>query len=487
MTTRLTIQRLQAEEIQFERRKQDLAAPTAEPDFAPVPAFENQQAEIPPMRTKEFETERKSLVDERQVTENFVSDFVAPKADLPAVDKILPARVSPTHQPDQSDATNQFRVPKSGMTKINLPRRLGDGQPIPQLYQLRTAQNVNRMAIRRGGSADTQLAVELALKWLAENQKSNGSWSPTETGAGRETKTLGHDRNGAGARADTGITALAALALLGAGNTHLEGEYQQNVQRALEFLIRSQTEDGSLAGEAKLFARMYCHSMALLALSEALAVTGDQRLAPAVQSGVDYTIRSQNQIDGGWRYQPGDRGDMSQFGWQVMALHSASIGGVTIPRKTIERMQMFLQLCCSGNHRGLASYRPGQGVSTTMTAEALLCRFFMEKNVAPPTIAEAGEKIATDMPSSKTVNFYYWYYGTMAMYHSGGEDWQLWNQSLKETLLPMQIQGGRYRGCWPNDGPWGGYGGRVYSTAMAALCLEVYYRYLPIYEIDKDD
>jgi hypothetical protein len=34
-------------------------------------------------------------------------------------------------------------------------------------------------------------------------------------------------------------------------------------------------------------------------------------------------------------------------------------------------------------------------------------------------------------------------------------------------------------GSWDPDPLWGGYGGRVYSTAVGALCLEVYYRYLP--------
>jgi hypothetical protein len=28
---------------------------------------------------------------------------------------------------------------------------------------------------------------------------------------------------------------------------------------------------------------------------------------------------------------------------------------------------------------------------------------------------------------------------------------------------------------------WGKGAGRVYPTAMGALCLEVYYRYLPLY------
>ena len=34
-----------------------------------------------------------------------------------------------------------------------------------------------------------------------------------------------------------------------------------------------------------------------------------------------------------------------------------------------------------------------------------------------------------------------------------------------------------YKGSWDPKGPWGPDGGRVYSTAMMALCLEVYYRY----------
>ena len=51
----------------------------------------------------------------------------------------------------------------------------------------------------------------------------------------------------------------------------------------------------------------------------------------------------------------------------------------------------------------------------------------------------------------------------------------------RETLLPMQKTAGDEAGSWEPNGMWGGYGGRVYSTATAALSLEVYYRYLPVY------
>ena len=272
---------------------------------------------------------------------------------------------------------------------------------------------------------------------------------------------------------------------MAAGNTHLEGQYRENVQKGLEFILRNQTTDGNLSGNARLFARMYCHSMSLLAISEALAITGDQRLLSAVQSGVDYTIRAQNRNDGSWRYQPGDAGDMSQFGWNVLALHSAKIGGAKVPNGTFDRMREFLRRCTSGPGKGLAGYRPGEGATTTMTAEALVCRYFLESNVSGVTKKTATDKILRELPSLGQVNLYYWYYGTLATYHSGGAAWEQWNERMKETLVSSQVTDGDAAGSWEPNGLWGGYGGRVYSTALSALCLEVYYRYLPINERNR--
>jgi hypothetical protein len=353
------------------------------------------------------------------------------------------------------------------------------------MYSLRNAENRVQIAKQRGGSIETEQSVNAALQWLADNQEADGRWDSSKNGAGQETKVFGHDRKGAGSDADTGITGLATLSFLASGHTHLEGPYQDQVKSALEYLVRQQKQNGNLAGEAKLFARMYCHSMSLLALSEALALTGDQRLVSAVQRAVDYSVKSQNQRDGGWRYQPGDSGDMSQFGWQVLALHSAKLGGAIVPQSTFDRMDSFIESCSSGVGGGLSSYRPGQGPSTTMTAEALLCRYFVQKSVAEQTRMEAIRQISLERPTPHHVNLYYWYYGTLAMFHSGGADWERWNSELKSTLLGLQTRTGPDAGSWPATGVWGGYGGQVYSTAMATLNLEVYYRYLPMYDVAK--
>ena len=367
------------------------------------------------------------------------------------------------------------------------PRRLADGQPLPSIYSLRNAPNRAEIAMQRGGSRETEEAVELALAWLAENQSKDGRWNPRLLEGGREDKVYGHDREGAGTKADTGITSLAVLAFLANGYSHLEGPYQGVVKNGLEYLVSNQASDGNLAGRAKLFARMYCHSMSLLAISEAYAMTGDQRLAIPVQRGVNYSVDVQDPRNGGWRYQPGDDGDMSQFGWQVLALHSAELAGIDIPNSTKTKMVEFLNSCCISPSKGIAAYRPRQGPNTTMTAEALVCRHLLKQPVGGKLREEATTRILDQPPTGRRVNMYYWYYGTMAMYLSGGEEWHRWNQQMKSTLLDSQVVDGRHKGSWQPNGLWAGYGGRTYSTAMAALTLEVYYRYLPIYDVaDRD-
>ena len=178
---------------------------------------------------------------------------------------------------------------------------------------------------------------------------------------------------------------------------------------------------------------------------------------------------------------------MSQFGWQVLALQSAKLGGANVPAKAFDRMEDFIDECTSGVGKGLASYRPGQGPNTTMTAEALLCRYVLKQNVADQTRIEAARRMAMERPTPHHVNLYYWYYGTLAMYHAGGNDWTRWNEEMKSTLLGLQETSGENAGSWAPDGMWGGYGGRVYSTAMATLNLEVYYRYLPMYNVAQRD
>jgi hypothetical protein len=226
---------------------------------------------------------------------------------------------------------------------------------------------------------------------------------------------------------------------------------------------------------------MYCHSMSTLALGEAYSMTGDTRLRPFVERAVRYTLAAQDPQTGGWRYRPGDTGDMSQFGWQVMSLKSAQLSRLDIPERSRLGMVRFIDQCSSGSQRGLASYRPGERPSRTMTAESLVCRLFVGV-YRDEQLREAERFLLEELPQADKENFYYWYYGTLAMFQVQGEGWLKWNQALQQQLLSRQRTDGDWAGSWNPDPIWGSYGGRVFSTALGALCLEVYYRYLPLYQ-----
>ena len=77
---------------------------------------------------------------------------------------------------------------------------------------------------------------------------------------------------------------------------------------------------------------------------------------------------------------------------------------------------------------------------------------------------------------------YAWYYATLASFHVGGPQWEAWNSHLQAALLPLQRRDASvHDGSWDPDPVWGGHGGRVYSTALSAMTLEVYYRHLPMH------
>lgn len=472
-------------------------AATAPPDGPPRSRLSTETGAVPQMTSAPQSTSADALAEADANLPHVAVDPVAAQKLMDVVGSV--ARVMAPSQRllmSRADAA-QGVVPVSRPSSGQLTARQ-DGPPppseiqprqvaahdVPEMYRLRVQPNREQLVATRGGNAATQTAVRQALKWLASNQSPDGRWDASLHGAGQEHKVLGHDREGAGAKADTGITGLALLAFLGDGHTHRDGPYRHVVQAGVNFLIRNQRSDGNLSGDAEMYAAMYCHGMAAFALAEAYGMTGDPALRPAVERAISYTVSAQHPTQGGWRYRPGDAlGDTSQLGWQLMALKSAQLAGIEVPLAARNGMIRFLKSVSHGKHGGLASYRIGEQSNRVMTAEALFCRQLLGMTRSNPASEEAGNYVLEELPGqTREMNLYYWYYATLAMYQLQGEHWDTWNEALQATLLPRQETGGPNQGSWaPDNCLWGGYGGRVYSTAMATLCLEVYYRFLPIY------
>ena len=117
-----------------------------------------------------------------------------------------------------------------------------------------------------------------------------------------------------------------------------------------------------------------------------------------------------------------------------------------------------------------------------MTAESLFCKQMLGLRRDNPIAIEATTYLLSHRPRLADLNLYYWYYGTLAMFQHGGAEWEQWNASLRDLLIHEQVASGELAGSWEPRNLHARYGGRLYSTALATLCLEVYYRRLPMYQ-----
>jgi hypothetical protein len=117
-----------------------------------------------------------------------------------------------------------------------------------------------------------------------------------------------------------------------------------------------------------------------------------------------------------------------------------------------------------------------------MTAVALLCRVFLGQTPETHPVMSLAADTMLKLPpvwdtTSGAIDMYYWYYASFALYQMGGKWWDPWNKKMTAAVLRSQRQDGNAKGSWDPVDPWGDDGGRVYSTAIMCLCLEVYYRY----------
>jgi hypothetical protein len=329
---------------------------------------------------------------------------------------------------------------------------------------------------QRGGTTLTEAAVARGLRWLALHQHEDGRWSLHQFNDAPGCSCTGK----AGIHSDAAGTSLALLPFLGAGQTHLVGRYKNYVSAGLRWLIEQQKPDGDLRGDSHDNAGMYAHGQGTIVLCEAFLMTGDEELRIPAQRAVDFIVKAQHS-DGGWRYHPGQPGDTSVLGWQLMALQSARSANLTIPPETMELAVRFLD---SVQHRGgaLYSYLPGHAPTHVMTAEALLCRIYLGWNRDDGPLVEGIRYLSEQHPPrDRDPNIYYWYYATQTMHHYGGEAWDKWNSRMREMLVESQERSGHAAGSWSARGDHASAGGRIYMTALCVCTLEVYYRHLPIF------
>jgi hypothetical protein len=356
---------------------------------------------------------------------------------------------------------------------LTLPVETNDGPGArAKVGELGGRSKAGRQAAVKSGDATSgsEAAVQSGLKWLAKHQDNDGSWSFK---IGNESTNAIDNRMGA--------TGMALLAFLGSGNTHKVGDYTKTVRGGLTYLISNMkvtSSGGDLRGGSGHHG-MYSHGICSIALCEAYALSKDKELKQPTQLAIDFIVNAQHAA-GGWRYEPGQAGDTSVVGWQIMALKSAKIAKLKVPSKTIGKATAFLNSVQSDGGAQYGYDKAGAGQATN--AIGLLCRMYLGWTPKQQALVKGVEVLGKWGPQPG--NMYYSYYATQVMHHWGGEEWKKWNVVMREHLVKSQDKEGEQAGSWsPANENWGKtYGGRLYTTCMSIMTLEVYYRHLPLYQ-----
>lgn len=339
---------------------------------------------------------------------------------------------------------------------------------------------------RFGGSSATESAVELALTWLASVQKPDGSWDAPAA---------------AGEASSQNETSFALLAFLGAGYTENSGKYAANVKLAADWLAARQQADGRIGVRGEIpavpvarFRARWSHALAALALAEAAGMTQIAERKASAQKAADW-LAAQRPLATLDKDMAGAReltpDDVAGVGWCVMALKSAKLAGLNVDNQALTGAVAFLDGRAVQPAAGkpvagwdfFSAGGPQQG-RLADTAVALTCLGML--GAGRDQIAQGVEWMTRQsgaLPAwgkdGASFDWHYAYFGNLACFQSGGDAWRTWNDNLRSMLVDNQKKDGAARGSWE---PAGTLSGRaVAASALGALCMEVYYRYLPMY------
>jgi len=332
-----------------------------------------------------------------------------------------------------------------------------------------------------GGSAASESAVGAALEWLASRQRVNGTWDFIDVGPCTDKGSINNPIGG---------TAYALLPFLAAGHTHKEGSYKKQIQAGLTFLTSigvaapagydlrgfiNKADDDEEPNYA-----YYVHGAATLALCEAYGMTNDRKLKQAAEGAVLFLVNSQDPKGGGWRYNPRQPGSTSATAIQVMALKAAEKAGINkIPASTWKGASFYLE-SVSVDGKGRYGYEVEKKTyAMSVTSMALLSRMYLGWGRDDGDM-RAG--IALIDKSTSTENYYTNYFATQVMKNWGGDEWDRWNGRVRDQLIARQeTTDGPAKGSWaPTDrADYSKSGGRLLTTCLATLTLEVYYRNKP--------
>jgi hypothetical protein len=330
-------------------------------------------------------------------------------------------------------------------------------------------------------------SIERALAWMAKSQQRDGSFPTLPTG-------------------QPGVTSLCVMAFMAHGHVPGSEPYGTNVERALEFILGCQKENGLIAlvgprgpeitraisGNIGTPAA-YSHAISALTVSELYGMSTEhqaQDMEEVITKALAASLVMQRwpketEADhGGWRYvndfDTWDS-DVSVTGWELMFLRSAHNAGFDVPKEAVNDAVAYIRRTfnkevgtfeyiindADTRSRGMA----GAGIlamahsglhdepEAKAAGEWLLKQSFAKYNVIE-TFGQA--------PYAHDRYHYGIFNSCQGMYQLGGRYWAEFFPPIVRVLLANQ----RPDGSWdPDSHMFDGPYGNAYTTALMVIAL----------------
>jgi hypothetical protein len=340
-------------------------------------------------------------------------------------------------------------------------------------------------------------AVDRALVWLAAQQARDGSFPTLDSG-------------------QPAVTCLSAMAFMSHGHVPGDGTYGANLEFAVDYVLKSQKENGLLTvigPEGSRISRAiahevgvtvaYNHAISSLMLSELYGTSGVKkadRIEVVIPKAIKATLQMQRwpkdrpEDRGGWRYIDdfgAQDSDLSITGWSLMFLRSARNAGFAVPKQSIDDAVAYVRRTYSREYGAfgyLADF--GDHRSRGMAGAGILALGHAGFHNAPEAKKSGDWILRHNFDRYNEINKFTqdwfndrYHYGLFnccqGMYQLGGEYWEQFFPRAVRTLLANQ----QADGSWAAESHFhDGQFGNAYTTALVVMTLGAPNQLLPIFQ-----
>jgi hypothetical protein len=342
-----------------------------------------------------------------------------------------------------------------------------------------------------GSGNKTENAIEAALKWLAGQQKPDGSWSLSPGWKNHVrcwSPTSKHRATG-----DPYGTSMALLAFSGAGYSRDSGRYKTTVKRGINWLLKPRNDKVAVGGRRIRRLSSDPHELGLvaLALSEATCLSPEKRVRNGAQLAIDAISEH---YTGKWR-----SCHLTAAVWNALAFKAAQNAGLRCKAEPQITLRSIVEVSRLGNTEfGYGAMRRGHGIinwnnrkglayANPGGAVATLCLYDSRKKKDLKHVFAAitsRPKIQIEFSGHPLL---YMHHAAVAMRMKGGPAWKQYRTRVFPIVLKKQIRKGKDCGAWKTyltGYRWPGddlYRANVFATALAVMTLESALKHSPLY------